>query len=92
MRRGCAPHAFAQTVDMRLVLSIDAELLARARVAARNRGMSLEEYVRECLRALTRNPAPDQVADELLELMETHGGRYGRRRTQREDAYDGRVG
>ncbi len=54
--------------------------------------MSLQEYVRECLRALTGASSPGDVADELLALMETQGGHSGGRDLRREDAYEGRVG
>lgn len=53
--------------------------------------MSLQGYVRECLRALTGDASPDDVADELLELMDAHGGHSGGHRIRRDDAYEGRV-
>ncbi len=77
---------------MNLTISVDDELLTKARAAARRRGMSLQEYLRQSLRALTGETTPDAVADELLELMVSHGGRSGGRRVRREDAYEGRVG
>jgi Arc/MetJ family transcription regulator len=77
---------------MNLTISIDDELLARAREAARRRGMSLQEYLRSCLRALTGERSPDDVARELLELTESQGGHSGGARFRRDDAYAGRVG
>lgn len=53
--------------------------------------MSLQEYVRECLRTLTGYKTPEDVADELLTLMEEKGGHSGGRRIRREEAYEGRV-
>jgi len=76
---------------MNVTISVDDELLARAREAVRRRGMSLQEYVRECLRALSGHTSPDEVADELLRLMEDEGGHSGGRRIRREEAYLGRV-
>ena len=76
---------------MNVTISVDDDLLARAREAVRRRGMSLQQYVRECLRALTGDVSPDDVADELLELMDTHGGHSGGRRIRREDAYEERL-
>ena len=53
--------------------------------------MSLEEYLCECLRALTLDDPPDEVADELLGLMQRCGGHSDGRRIRREEAFEGRV-
>jgi len=77
---------------MNVTISVDDELLALAREAARRRGMSLQEYVRDCLRTLTGATSPADVADELLTLMVEKGGHSGGRRIRREEAYEGRGG
>ncbi len=82
---------YTDTVLMNLTISVDDELLVRARTAAQQRGTSVQEYLRACLRALTGEADPAAVATELLELMETHGGSSGGRRFRREDAYEERL-
>jgi len=77
---------------MNVTISTDDDLLARARAAANGRGMSLQQYPRECLRALTGDTSPEEVASELLNLMETQGGHSGGRRVRREEAHEGRAG
>lgn len=75
---------------MNVTLSVEDEVLERARALARRRGMSLQELFREYLRTLVGERSGEAVAAELLELMTTHGGRSGGRRWRREDAYEGR--
>lgn len=73
---------------MNLTISVDDELLERARELARRRGVSLQELLRDQLRKLAGSRTGGEVADELLELMASSGGRSGGRRWQRQDAYD----
>jgi predicted transcriptional regulator len=75
-----------------LTISVDDELLERARELARGRDISLQELLREQLRTLAGARSGAEVADELLELMREHGGRSGGGRAwRREDAYADRV-
>jgi hypothetical protein len=76
---------------MNLTISVDDELLERARDVARRRGISLQELLRDQLRTLAGARNGAEVAEELLEMMETHGGRSGGRGWRREDAYQGRL-
>jgi hypothetical protein len=76
---------------MNLTISIDDELLARARELARRRGVSLQELLRSLLRGLVGARPREAVARELMDLMERHGGRSGGRRIRREQAYEGRA-
>ena len=77
---------------MNLTISVDDELLERARELARARGISLQELLREQLRTLAGARSGAEVADELLELMQEQGGHSGGARTwRREDAYADRV-
>lgn len=76
---------------MNITISVDAELLERARRMARQRGASVQELLRDHLRALAGARSHAEVADELLALMSRKGGRSGGRPFRREDAYRGRV-
>jgi predicted transcriptional regulator len=76
---------------MNLTISLDDDLLRRARELARQRGISLQELLREQLRRLVGPREPAEVADELLELLENHAGRSGGRKIRRDEAYEGRA-
>jgi hypothetical protein len=82
---------FAYPESMNLTIAVDDHLLEEARSLARRRGVSLQELLREHLRTLVGERSGAEVADELLELMKTHGGHSCGRRWQREDAYEGRA-
>lgn len=76
---------------MDVTIAIDDALLARALDLARRRGITFEELIERQLRALVGERGGAEVARELLDLMETGGGRSGGRRWRREDAYAGRT-
>lgn len=78
-------------VCMNLTITIDDELLRRARELAGRRGISLQELLRDYLRTLVGERSGAQVASELAALMRDHGGRSGGRRISREEAYEDRV-
>jgi hypothetical protein len=73
---------------MNLTISVDDALLERARQLAGRRGTSVQELLRAYLEALVGGPSGEAAATELLELMESHGGRSAGRRIHREDAYE----
>jgi hypothetical protein len=75
---------------MNLTISVDDVLLEKARKLASRRGTSVQDLLRAHLEALVGQTSGKAAADELLELMQTHGGRSGGRRITREDAYEGR--
>ena len=76
---------------MNLTISVDDEVLERARELARRRGISLQELIREQLRLLAGRRSGAEVAEELLDMMEARGGRSGGRRLHREEAYEDRM-
>ena len=78
-------------VYMNLTISVDDELLERARAMARRRGVSLQELIREQLRILAGERDGASVADELLDFMTTSGGHSRGTPWKRNDAYEGRV-
>jgi len=78
-------------VFVNLTISVDDELLRRTRDLARRRGVSLQDLLRDYLRSLAGEESGEVVAEELLDLMDRHGGHSGGRRIGRAAAYDGRV-
>ncbi len=76
---------------MNLTISVDDELLRRAREHARHRGTSLQALLRGYLRGLVGDQPAESVAEELIGLMRTHGGHSGGQRILREDAYEDRL-
>jgi len=76
---------------MNVTISVEDDLLERARTLARNRGISLQELIREQLRLLAGERTGADAAAELLDLMEARGGHSGGQRPRREDAYEGRT-
>ena len=76
---------------MNITLSIDETLVARAREIAARQGTSLNALIRQHLETLVGESPGDEVADELLLLMEESGGRSGGRRFRRDEAYEERL-
>ena len=69
-----------------LTLSIDDDLLAKARVLAAMRRTSVNEMVRGFLERLVEEErSKDEAREELLRLMETSKGRMGDWRPGRRD-------
>ena len=79
-------------VTKNLTISIDEELLTRARALARAQGTSLKALLRGYLETLVGEHPGDLVADELLMLMHTHGDRSGGLKIGREEVYEDRLG
>jgi hypothetical protein len=75
-----------------LTISVDGELLKRARALARTQGTSLNALLRGYLENLVGEQPGEAVADELLMLMHEHGGRSGGRKIRRDELYEDRVG
>jgi hypothetical protein len=78
-------------VTRNVTLSVDEELLRKAREFAHRRNASLNDLFRQYLESLVGADSGRATADELLELMESHGGRSGGRRIGRDEAYEGRL-
>jgi hypothetical protein len=75
-----------------LTISVDEDLLHRARALARKQGTSLNALLRGYLETLVGEQPGEVVADELLMLMHEHGGRSGGRKIRRDELYEDRVG
>ncbi|MCQ8783558.1 DUF6364 family protein [Mangrovibrevibacter kandeliae] len=73
-----------------LTLSIDDDLLDKARVLAAMRRTSVNEMVREFLRrTIEEEKGRDEAREELLRLMDESEGRLGDWRPSREETYSG---
>ncbi|HVV88318.1 MAG TPA: DUF6364 family protein [Kofleriaceae bacterium] len=72
---------------MNITLSLDDQVVEKAREVARQQGKSLNALVREFLERLTGAQPGATTADELLQLMRKHGGRSGGKRIPRDAAY-----
>ena len=72
---------------MNVTLSIDDQILARARRLAQERGKSLNEMIRDYLAALTVGD-PREAVTELNRLWSEEEGDSGGRKWSREEAYD----
>jgi hypothetical protein len=75
---------------MNLTISVDDRLVEQARKVAQSQGVSLQDLIRKFLEGVAGRQPPKAVADELLALLETQGGRSGGRRIRREEAYEDR--
>jgi len=76
---------------MNITLSIDEELVARAREIAQEQGISLNEMIRRHLEMVAGRKSSDHIVAELQRLWDEHPGRSGRRKISRDEAYEGRL-
>lgn len=84
--------AHSTCMGKNLTISVDEDLLRRARSLARRQGTSLNALLRGYLEVLVGEQPGEVVADELLMLMHVHGGRSGGRKIGRDDLYEDRIG
>jgi len=76
---------------MELTISVDDELLARARALASQRGVSLQDLLRQLLASLVGSRSANDTADELMALLRNAPGNSLGAPITRRDAYEGRV-
>ncbi|MCU0306021.1 MAG: ribbon-helix-helix domain-containing protein [Thermoanaerobaculales bacterium] len=76
---------------MNLTVTVDDDLLAKARERAAQQGTSVQEIIRQHLAEYVGQRSREEVAKELVELLRSTGGRSGGKKFRREDAYEGRV-
>lgn len=77
---------------MNVTLSIDERLVKRAREAARKRGTSLNDLIREYLRTLTGESDREAIVRELQALWDKNPGLpKSDYKYRREDAYEERL-
>lgn len=77
--------------SVNVTISIDDDLLRKAREHARRRGVSLQEMLRAYLRTVVGAAPREAAATELLYLMRQSPGNSGGRGVLRADAYEGRA-
>jgi hypothetical protein len=75
---------------MNVTLSLDKELLDKAREVARRQGRSLNDLLREYLRSLARVDHEARSAEELFESMDAAGGRLDGRTWTRDEIHERR--
>ena len=73
---------------MNVTLSIDDEVIERARELAKKRGTSLNQMVRDYLTELAADLSPEQLIAELEAHWATSGGNSEGRRWTREEIHE----
>jgi len=76
---------------MNITLSVDAQLVERARQVAKQQGTSLNEMIRNYLQTVAGTRNGEDVIRELQALWDSHPGHSGGTPFDRSDAYEGRV-
>ena len=76
---------------MNITLSVDQDVVARARSVAEQQGTSLNALIRSYLETLAGRRALQQLASALEAIWQEEPGRSGGRRLRREDAYEDRL-
>jgi len=76
---------------MNLTITVDDELLQRAREMARRQGTSVQEVIRQHLSNYIGDRPRDEIAKELVALFRQTSGRSGGKKIKRSDAYEGRA-
>lgn len=71
-----------------VTLSVDAEILTRARELASRRGTSLNQLVRDYLQELASDLSPDEILVELNSLWSASKADSGGKRWKREDLHE----
>ncbi len=74
-----------------ITISLDNRVVERVREVAHAQGTSLQALVRRYLESVAGVSDKGAAGEELLRLMEEHGGRSGGAPFRREDAYEGRL-
>jgi hypothetical protein len=73
---------------MNVTLSVDDEVVARARDLASRRGTSLNQMIRDYLEELASDLSPDEILTELNTLWNAHAGDSGGQRWTREELHE----
>ena len=75
-------------VLMNVTLSIDDDVLSRARELAARRGTSVNQLIREYLEELTSDISTEEALAELEELWRTSSGNSAGKRWTREEIHE----
>jgi hypothetical protein len=76
---------------MNLTLSVDEQVVERAREVARRQGYSLNALVRQFIEGLAGKRTGEELAKDLRKHWSTSAGHSGGKRIRRDDAYRGRL-
>lgn len=76
---------------MNVTLSVDDEILKKAREVARKQGTSLNAMIRSYLQTVVGERSGDALVEELDQLWNDHSGHSGGEPFDRSDAYEGRL-
>lgn len=76
---------------MNITLSVDEDVVARARAVAEARGTSLNQLIREHLAEIAGMDTGGALAEALERSWAAGRGSSGGRKIHREDAYEGRL-
>ena len=77
-----------QDVPMNVTLSIDDEIVARARELANRQGTSLNQLIRDYLKELAADLSPKEILDELNALWTASAGDSRGKRWKREELHE----
>jgi hypothetical protein len=75
-------------LNVNVTLSIDDDVLARARELAARRGTSVNQLIREYLEELASERSSDEIIDELKKLWRSSSGNSAGNRWTREEIHD----
>lgn len=78
-------------MTVNVTLSIDEDVLERARAVARHQGTSLNAMIREYLQRLAGKKTGAEIAAALDEMWKTSKGHSGGRTWSREELYEERL-
>ena len=73
---------------MNLTLSLDEQIVQRARQRAQAQGKSLNQLIREFLEELGGQPPAEGMIEQLRKLRRAGAGNSSGQKIRREDAYD----
>jgi len=73
---------------MNVTLSIDDDVLARARELAARRGTSVNQLIRDYLEELASDVSSDEIVAELKELWRTTSGNSAGKRWTRDEIHE----
>jgi hypothetical protein len=76
---------------MNVTISIDDDLAAKARDAARREGTTLNDLIRRHLETVAGHRSGANLAKELRQLWAEHPGHSGGKKIARDEAYEGRT-
>ncbi len=79
-------------MTVNVTLSIDEDVLERAREVARHQGTSVNAMIRDYLQRLAGKKTGAQLAAELREQWKTSRGDSGAKKWTRDELYEERLG